>query len=95
MSFPWIVSAASAVGRRRCSAACVAARGVLETGFTRLVGCAIPIQQAGMGGVATPELALAVTGAGALGMVTGTLVPPAALGQCSTQCGAPPAGPLA
>ncbi|HME70955.1 MAG TPA: nitronate monooxygenase [Myxococcota bacterium] len=59
----------------------MAAKGVLETRFTRLVGCKTPIQQAGMGGVATPELALAVTQAGALGMVTATLVPPAALVQ--------------
>ncbi len=34
-----------------------------------------------MGGIATPELALAVSRAGALGMVTATLVPPAALAQ--------------
>jgi NAD(P)H-dependent flavin oxidoreductase YrpB (nitropropane dioxygenase family) len=52
---------------------------VLETAFTRLVGCAIPLQQAGMGGVATSELALAVTEAGALGMLTAAAVPPAAL----------------
>jgi len=26
------------------------------TAFTDLVGCQVPIQQAGMGGVATPEL---------------------------------------
>jgi len=48
---------------------------MLDTRFTRLVGCKTPIQQAGMGGVATPELALAVTRAGALGMLTATLVP--------------------
>jgi NAD(P)H-dependent flavin oxidoreductase YrpB (nitropropane dioxygenase family) len=54
---------------------------VLETGFTRLVGCKTPIQLAGMGGVATPELAVAVSEAGALGMVTATFVPPAALSQ--------------
>jgi NAD(P)H-dependent flavin oxidoreductase YrpB (nitropropane dioxygenase family) len=52
---------------------------VLETDFTRLVGCRTPIQQAGMGGVAIPELALAVSEAGALGMLTATLVPPPAL----------------
>ena len=32
---------------------------MLTTAFTRLVGCTVPIQQAGMGGVATPELAVA------------------------------------
>ena len=39
------------------------------TRFTELVGCAIPIQQAGMGAVSPPELAAAVSEAGALGMV--------------------------
>jgi NAD(P)H-dependent flavin oxidoreductase YrpB (nitropropane dioxygenase family) len=42
---------------------------MLSTAFTELVGCQVPIQQAGMGGVATPELALAVADAGGLGMV--------------------------
>jgi nitronate monooxygenase len=42
---------------------------MLETAFTRLVGCRIPLQQAGMGHVATPELAAAVANAGGLGMV--------------------------
>lgn len=39
------------------------------TGFTELVGCRLPIQQAGMGGVSTVELAAAVAEAGGLGMV--------------------------
>ena len=39
------------------------------TRFTELVGCVIPIQQAGMGAVSPPELAVAVSEAGALGMV--------------------------
>jgi NAD(P)H-dependent flavin oxidoreductase YrpB (nitropropane dioxygenase family) len=43
--------------------------GAMETTFTRLVGCSVPIQQAGMGGTATPELAAAVAEAGALGMI--------------------------
>jgi NAD(P)H-dependent flavin oxidoreductase YrpB (nitropropane dioxygenase family) len=41
----------------------------METSFTHLVGCRLPLQQAGMGGTATPELALSVTEAGALGML--------------------------
>ncbi len=41
----------------------------METEFTRLVGCAVPLQQAGMGGTAGPDLAAAVTEAGALGMI--------------------------
>ncbi len=34
---------------------------MLSTRFTALVGCAVPIQQAGMGAVAPPELAAAET----------------------------------
>ena len=41
----------------------------METSFTRLVGCRLPLQQAAMGGVAGPELAGAVGRAGALGML--------------------------
>ena len=41
----------------------------METAFTRLVGCQVPLQQAGMPQVATPELAIAVANAGGLGMV--------------------------
>jgi len=43
---------------------------MLTTSFTRLVGCSVPIQLAGMGPVLTPELAAAVCEAGGLGMVT-------------------------
>src|SRR5262249_35303522 len=42
---------------------------VLTTRFTQLVGCSVPIQQAGMGAVAGPELAAAVSEAGGLGML--------------------------
>ena len=42
---------------------------MMQTDFTRLVGCQHPLQQAAMGGVATPELAGAVARAGALGML--------------------------
>jgi len=48
---------------------------MLQTAFTSLVGCSVPIQQAGMGGAATPELAAAVSGAGGLGMVSLPMVP--------------------
>lgn len=41
----------------------------METAFTRLVGCRLPLQQAGMGGSATPALAAAVAEAGGLGML--------------------------
>jgi NAD(P)H-dependent flavin oxidoreductase YrpB (nitropropane dioxygenase family) len=43
---------------------------MLETAFTRLVGCQVPIQLAGMGSILSPELAAAVSNAGALGQVT-------------------------
>ena len=39
------------------------------TRFTELVGCTVPMQQAGMGAVAPPELAAAVSEAGGLGML--------------------------
>ena len=39
------------------------------TRFTDLVGCTLPLQQAGMSGTATPPLAAAVANAGALGMI--------------------------
>ena len=42
---------------------------MITTRFTELVGCTIPIQQAGMGAVAPPELAAAVSEAGGLGML--------------------------
>jgi nitronate monooxygenase len=42
---------------------------VLTTPFTELLGCRLPLQQAPMGGVTTPELVAAVASAGAVGMV--------------------------
>jgi nitronate monooxygenase len=41
----------------------------IMTRFTDLVGCTLPLQQAGMSGTATPPLAAAVANAGALGMI--------------------------
>ncbi|HZX56804.1 MAG TPA: nitronate monooxygenase [Ilumatobacteraceae bacterium] len=37
--------------------------------FTDLIGCKLPVQQAGMSGTATPALAAAVANAGGLGMI--------------------------
>jgi len=48
---------------------------MLTTKFTELVGCTVPLQQAGMGGVTTPELAAAVSNAGGLGMLGVPMVP--------------------
>jgi nitronate monooxygenase len=42
---------------------------MIGTRFTELVGCAAPIQQAGMGAVSPPALVAAVSEAGALGML--------------------------
>jgi nitronate monooxygenase len=54
---------------------------MLPTRFTTLLGCTVPLQQAGMGGVATPPLALAVAEAGGLGMLGGAMVPPPVLAE--------------
>jgi NAD(P)H-dependent flavin oxidoreductase YrpB (nitropropane dioxygenase family) len=42
---------------------------MLTTRFTQMVGCSVPIQQAGMGRVSPPALAAAVSEAGGLGTV--------------------------
>jgi NAD(P)H-dependent flavin oxidoreductase YrpB (nitropropane dioxygenase family) len=42
---------------------------MLTTRFTKMVGCSVPIQQAGMGPVSPPQLAAAVSQAGGLGTV--------------------------
>ena len=42
----------------------------LTTQFTELAGCGVPIQQAPMGSVSTPALAVAVADAGGVGSVT-------------------------
>src|SRR5437667_10874735 len=44
---------------------------MLQTKFTELLGCTVPLQQAGMGKIASPALATAVAEAGGLGMVSG------------------------
>jgi nitronate monooxygenase len=47
----------------------------METPFTRLVGCSVPIQQAPMGAVSSPELAVAVADAGGVGTITALRMP--------------------
>src|SRR2546427_45495 len=49
---------------------------MLQTKFTELLGCTVPIQQAGMGKLASPALAAAVADAGGLGMVSGIAAAP-------------------
>jgi nitronate monooxygenase len=41
--------------------------------ITDMFGCRYPVQQAGMGGVATPDLAIAVAEAGGVGMLSGAI----------------------
>jgi nitronate monooxygenase len=48
----------------------------MQTRFTELVGCRVPVQLAGMPGIATPALAAAVADAGGLGMVGAASLPP-------------------
>jgi nitronate monooxygenase len=43
---------------------------MIDTPFTRLVGCTVPLQLAGMGRILSPELAAAVSDAGGLGQIT-------------------------
>jgi nitronate monooxygenase len=42
---------------------------MVTTRFTQLLGCSVPIQQAGMGDLARPRPTAAVANAGGLGMV--------------------------
>jgi nitronate monooxygenase len=46
---------------------------VLSTAFTELVGCQVPVQQAPMGMISPPRLALAVARAGGVGTVSAPL----------------------
>jgi nitronate monooxygenase len=52
---------------------------MLTTPFTELLGCRVPLQQAPMGGVTTPELVAAVADAGAVGMVPAQMLTAAEL----------------
>jgi len=49
---------------------------VPATGFTRLIGCAEPIQAAPLPGIASAEFVAAVCNAGGLGMLSGTMLDP-------------------
>src|ERR1700736_3647694 len=54
---------------------------MIETDFIRLVGCTVPIQLAGMGAIVSPELAAAVSEAGALGQISFVQTDPAVASQ--------------
>ena len=45
----------------------------ITTRFTEMFDCRHPLQQAGIGGMTSPALAVAVAEGGALGMLTGTI----------------------
>jgi NAD(P)H-dependent flavin oxidoreductase YrpB (nitropropane dioxygenase family) len=65
------------------------------TRFTELLGCRLPIQQAGMGGVAAaPDLAVAVSEAGGLGMLGLPMVPAEAVLQLVTAARTNTTGPI-
>src|SRR2546421_10809845 len=54
---------------------------MIETDFTRLVGCTVPIQLAGMGAIVSPDLAGAGSEAGALGQISFVQTDPAVARQ--------------
>lgn len=58
-----------------------------DTAFTRAVGCAVPLQQAGFGSSLNVPLAAAVGGAGGLGMLGGTLGDEAVLAAACDEYG--------
>jgi len=62
--------------------------------FTALVSCRYPLQQAGMGGSATPELAAAVSEAGALGMLGAGGIPADAVADLLNRAGALTSAPI-
>ncbi len=70
------------------------AGGVLETRFTELVGCQVPIQLAGMGQLATVRLAVAVSDAGGLGMIGWGGAPPEATARWLEEARTMTAGPV-
>lgn len=63
---------------------------MLSTRFTETVGCTVPIQNAGMGELSTPDLAMAVAAAGGLGMIGTPMVPPEVLRQRADRLAAAP-----
>jgi nitronate monooxygenase len=67
---------------------------MLSTRFTDLVGCTVPIQQAPIGGCASPWLAAAVAEAGGLGMVSLTGDPPEVVAAQLDQARQLSAGPI-
>ena len=67
---------------------------MLPTAFTELVGCEVPIQLAPMGGIVTPELVAAVTGAGGMAMTSMPMAPASVVAGALDGMAAVAAGPL-
>jgi nitronate monooxygenase len=67
---------------------------MITTRFTELVGCSVPIQQAPMGGVVTPELIAVVTEAGAMAMFAATSMPAPVLAGMVEEMAKHATGPL-
>ena len=67
----------------------------MQTRFTQLTGCSVPIQQAPMGPVSSPALALAVAAAGGLGTIPAFGVPAQKLEPLLADLSARAAGVLA
>ncbi|HJR24803.1 MAG TPA: nitronate monooxygenase [Acidimicrobiales bacterium] len=67
---------------------------MLNTRFTELVGCDTPIQLAPMGSLCTPELVVAVTAGGGMGMVAPHLAPAPVVRDILDAVTAKAAGPV-
>lgn len=65
---------------------------MLATRFTKLVGCSVPIQQAGMGALANQQLAAAVANAGGQGMLSWSGMPADKLAETLDDLGKQTAG---
>ena len=63
---------------------------MIRTRLTDLVGCMVPIQQAPMGTVSSPRLAVAVAEAGGIGSINTLGVSPKPSGSASTRCASRP-----
>ncbi|HEY7031389.1 MAG TPA: nitronate monooxygenase [Thermomicrobiales bacterium] len=67
---------------------------MLTTRFTELIGCSLPIQLAGMGGLRSPSLPAAVSEAGGLGTVGAAGMGPAELAEYLDRIAAQTARPI-
>jgi NAD(P)H-dependent flavin oxidoreductase YrpB (nitropropane dioxygenase family) len=66
----------------------------METAFTELIGCRVPVQLAPMGGMCTPELSAAVANGGGVGMLSLPLTSPAEVAAALDAVDCQTAGPV-